>query len=210
MRLATPTSTPNRKALRARRRRWRRSERISCLRSRAPGSGPSERALALEQALRQIFGHRVNDLGDVDRFGEYLAAVARLLQEPVHAFVGAHAHMGDGIDPQPRRLAAADAAIEQIDLFGDFLEQRVERLVQKLEPGDLGVVEVDDDGAALGLIHARLAQRVPQPLRRLFARPLGIGVFAFTTPHDCNLAIERGKARAMGRRQRDYLARDRD
>jgi hypothetical protein len=51
--------------------------------------------------------------------------------------------MGDGIDPQPPRLAAADAAIEQIDLFGDFLEQRVERLVQELEPGDLGVVQVE-------------------------------------------------------------------
>src|SRR5262245_47162615 len=88
-----------------------------------------ERALALEQALRQIFGHRVDDLGDVDGFREHLAAVAGLLQEPVHPFVGAHAHMGDGIDPQPRRDAAADAAIEEIDLFGDFLEQRAERLV---------------------------------------------------------------------------------
>jgi len=37
--------------------------------------------------------------------------LARLLQEPVHPFVEAHAHMSDGIDPQPRRLAAADAAI---------------------------------------------------------------------------------------------------
>ena len=114
--------------------------------------------------------------------------------------------MGDGIDPQPRRLAPADAAIEQIDLFGDFLEQRVERLVEELEPGDLGVVQVDDDTAALGLIDARLAQRVPQPLWRL-ARPLGVGVFAFATPHDRNLAIDGGKTRAPARRQGDYFAR---
>src|SRR5262245_35017135 len=113
--------------------------------------------------------------------------------------------MGDGIDPQPRRLAPADAAIEQIDLFGDFLEQRVERLVQDLEPGDLGVVQVDDDAAALGLLDARLAQRILEPLRRL-ARPLGVGVgvLAFTTPHDRNLAIEAGKARAPARRWRNY------
>ncbi len=73
--------------------------------------------------------------------------------------------MGDGVDPQPRRLAPADAAIEQIDLFGNFLEQRVERLVQEFEPGDLGVVQIDDDAAALGLIDARLAQRFLEPLR---------------------------------------------
>jgi hypothetical protein len=40
--------------------------------------------------------------------------------------------MGDGIDPQARRLSPADAAIEQVYLSGDFLEQRVERLVQQL------------------------------------------------------------------------------
>ena len=67
--------------------------------ARAGRQAVGKRALALEQALRQLFGHRVDDLGDIDRFGEHLAAVARLLQQPVHPFVGAHAHVGDGIDP---------------------------------------------------------------------------------------------------------------
>jgi hypothetical protein len=119
---------------------------------------------------------------------------------------------GDGIDPQPPRLAAADAAIEQIDLFGDFLEQRVERLVQELKAGDLGVVQVDDSGAALGLVHARLAQRVTQPLWRLLARPLGRSASASLRlrPHMmCNLAIERGNARAPGRAARGIILKPR-
>ena len=47
--------------------------------------------------------------------------------------------MGDGVDPQPRRLAPADAAVEQVDLGGDFREHRIERLVDELEARHLGV-----------------------------------------------------------------------
>jgi hypothetical protein len=101
----------------------------------------------------------------------------------------------DGVDPQPRRLAPADAAVEQIDFLGDFLEQRVERLVEDFEPRHLRVVQVDDDGAALGLIDARLAQRVAQPLRRL-VRLGSFGGATFTTPHGRNLSSDRRKAKA--------------
>src|SRR6266851_2027386 len=112
-----------------------------------------ERALALDQALRHVFRHRIDHLGDVHALGQHLAAVAAVLQEPVDALVAAHRDVGDGVDPEPRRLAAADAAIEQID-----------------------------QGGALGVIDARLAQRFLEALRRLrLARLPGVPTFA--TPH---------------------------
>ena len=55
------------------------------------------------------------------------------------------ADMGDGVDPQPRRVAAADAAVEKLDLRRDFGEQRIERLVEQFEPRELGVAQIDDD-----------------------------------------------------------------
>ena len=75
------------------------------------------------------------------------------------------------VDPQPRRFALADAAIEQVDLFGDLREQRIERLVQNLEPRDFGVAQFDDDAGAIGGLDPRLAQRIAQPRRsRVAAR----------------------------------------
>jgi hypothetical protein len=56
--------------------------------------------------------------------------------------------VGHHVDPQPRALALADAAIEQIDGIGNLRKQRIERLVQNLEPGDFGIAEVDDDAGA--------------------------------------------------------------
>jgi hypothetical protein len=116
--------------------------------------------------------------------------------------------MGDGIDPQPRRLAPADATIEQVNVGGNLLEHRVERLVQHLEPGDLGIVQVDDHAAALGLIDPRLAQRVLQPLdlRRLVGRRLDPHRF-LTSPHLASLPRRKlpsdgGKARAAIHRLR--------
>ena len=62
-----------------------------------------------------------------------LAAEAGVVQEAVGPLVAAHGDMGDGVDPQPRRVAAAHAAIEQIDLGRNFGKQRIERLVQQFE-----------------------------------------------------------------------------
>src|SRR5262245_53520502 len=105
--------------------------------------------------------------------------------------------MGDGVDPQPRVLAAADAAIEQVDRLRNLVEQRIERLVQELEASDLGVVQVDDDGRSLGVIDARLAQRIAQPRRRL-ARSRRFGIPTFTTPHD----PQPSNGRRQGKRSR--------
>ena len=71
--------------------------------------------------------------------------------------------MGNHVDPQSRRFALAQAAIEQIDLSGNLREQRIERFIEDLEPGDLGVAQIDDDAGAIRSLDPRLAQRVAQP-----------------------------------------------
>src|SRR5271166_2311057 len=93
-----------------------------------------KRALALDHALRHIFRDRIDDLDDVAGFRQDLAAIAGVLQESVDTLVAAHIHMGDRVDPQPRRFATADPAIKQIDRGGNFLEQWIERLVENFKP----------------------------------------------------------------------------
>ena len=73
--------------------------------------------------------------------------------------------MRDDVDPQPRRFALADAAIEQIDIVGHLREQRIERLVEYFQPRDFGIAQIDDDAGAVGGLDARLAQRIAQPHR---------------------------------------------
>ena len=121
--------------------------------------------LALDHAARDIVGDGIDDHGHVMRLGEHDAAEAGVLHEAIDALVAAHQHMRDHVDPQPRRFALADAAIEQVDLFGDLREQRIERLVQNLEPRDFGVAQFDDDAGAVGGLDPRLAQRIAQPRR---------------------------------------------
>ena len=89
--------------------------------------------------------------------------------------------MRDHVDPQPRRFALADAAIEQIDLLGDLREQRIERLVENFEPRHFGVAQVDDDAGAVGGLDPRLPQRIAQPRRSRVAGGIGSRYFARLT-----------------------------
>ena len=102
-------------------------------------------------------------------------------------------------------LAARNPAVEQVDLGRDLREQRIERLVEQLEPGDLGVVQVDDHAGALGGVDARLAQCVLQALRLI-----GLGRFGrrliLTSPHADKLANDRG-CRKGGPPGRDHSTR---
>ena len=120
---------------------------------------------ALDHAARDIIGDGIDDGGDVVGFGDHDAAETGVLHEAIDPLVASHHHMGHHIDPQPRRVALADAAIEQIDLFGDLREQRIERLVENFEPRHFGIAQVDDDAGAIGRLDPRLAQRIAQPHR---------------------------------------------
>ena len=48
---------------------------------------------------------------------------------------------------------------------GTCANSGIERLVQDLEPGDLGIAQFDDDAGAVGGLDAGLAQRIAQPRR---------------------------------------------
>ncbi len=124
-----------------------------------------QRMLALDQPARDIIGDGIDDRGDVMRFGEHDAAETGVLHEAIDPLVASHQHMRDHVDPQPRRIALADAAIEQIDLVGDLPEQRIERLVENFEPRHFGVAQIDHDAGAIGGLDPRLPQRVAQPHR---------------------------------------------
>ena len=120
---------------------------------------------ALDHAAGDVVGDGIDDHRDLMGFGEHDAAETGVLHEAVHPLVASHQHMGDDVDPQPRRIALADAAVEQVDLFGDLREQGIQRLVQDFEPRHFGVAQVDDDAGAIGGLDPRLPQRIAQPHR---------------------------------------------
>ena len=122
-----------------------------------------QRMLALDHAARDIVGDGVDDRRDLMGLGDDDAAEPGILHEAVDALVASHQHMGDHVDPQPRRIALADAAIEQIDLIRNLREQRVERIVQNFQPRHFGVAQVDDDPGAISGLDPRLPQRIAQP-----------------------------------------------
>src|SRR6476620_6762223 len=100
--------------------------------------------------------------------------------------------MGDGVDPKPRRITVADRAVEQIDVGGSFLEQRVECIIQEFEPGEFGIAKIDDNARLFGELDAGLADS-------LFERPgrcrLGRRRFsslALSAPHKSYLAVGPG------------------
>src|SRR6185312_2701284 len=81
-----------------------------------------------------------------------------------------HHHMRNHVDPQSRRLALADAAIEQLDLLGHLRKQGIERVVQDFEPRHFRVAQVDDNTGAIGRLDPRLVKRVAQANRSRLAR----------------------------------------
>jgi hypothetical protein len=70
--------------------------------------------------------------------------------------------MSDRIKPQTRSFATADASIKQIDIGRDVGKDWIERLVEKLEPCDFGIVQLHDDAGAFRRFDARDAQRISQ------------------------------------------------
>ena len=68
--------------------------------------------------------------------------------------------MRDHVDPKPRHVALADAAVEQFDAGRDVLEHRIERFVEQFEPRHLGVAQIDHHARALGRLDARIAHGV--------------------------------------------------
>src|SRR6202012_5563984 len=98
------------------------------------------------------------------------AAKAGVLHKAVDTLVASHHDMCDHVDPEPRRLALADASIEQIDLVRHLRKQGIERLVEYLQPPDFGVSQVDDHPGAV----RRLDPRPMQGIAQAYGPRLGI------------------------------------
>src|SRR6202165_151259 len=122
----------------------------------------AERVSALDHAARDMIGDAIADNSDVVAFRDHDAAETGVLHEAVDALVASHHNMSNDVDPQPRRIALAAAAIKQIDLLRNLRKQRVERVVQNLKPGHFGVTQVDDDADAIGGLDPRLPQGIGQ------------------------------------------------
>src|ERR1700738_2804572 len=135
-----------------------------------------QRVFALDHAAGDVGGDGVDDCRYIVGFGDHDAAETAILHEAVDALVAPHHDMSDDVDPQPRRIALADAAIEQVDLFGNLRKQRVERLVQNFEPRHFGVAQVDDHAGAIGGLDPRLPQRIAQPYRTRLADGVTPGI----------------------------------
>ena len=100
-------------------------------------TGVQPALFAFDHAARDVIGHRIDDHGNVVRLREHDATKTAVLNEAVDALVASHQDMRDDVDPQPRRLALADAAVEQVDMIRHLREQQIQRLVQNLQPRDL-------------------------------------------------------------------------
>ena len=123
----------------------------------------------LDQAACDVVRHRIDHHRHIVGLGYHDAAETRVLRKTIDALVAAHRNMRDRIDPQPRRVALADAAIEQIYASRNFLEQRIERFIENLKPGDFSVAQVDNDAGAIRGFNPGLAQGVAQTNRARFA-----------------------------------------
>ena len=86
---------------------------------------------------------------DLSGLGQHPAAMPRVLQKTVDAPVMRHCDMCEHVDPQPRRLAARQAAIEKLDLHGNLGEDRVQRFIQDVKPRELRVVQVQHHAGAI-------------------------------------------------------------
>src|SRR4029077_19821077 len=128
-----------------------------------------ERMLALDDSAGDIVGDGIDDHRHVVRFRKHDAAVAGILHEAIDALVAPHHHMRHHVDPQPRRLAIADAALEQVDSVRYLRKQGIERFVHYFEPGDLGIAEIDDHAGAIGGLDPRLVKRIAQANRTRLA-----------------------------------------
>ena len=139
-----------------------------------------QRTLALDQSPRDVIGDGIDERRGIVGFGDHDAAEAAVLHEAVDALVAPHHDMGDDIDPQPRRIALADAAVEQIDLFDRGISQgetprlwidvvahvmmgrdkRIYRFVQDTRFGRTVIAESHDVEAIVGAVTDYVARRM--------------------------------------------------
>src|SRR5689334_3539343 len=162
-----------------------------------------QRMLAFHHAAGDIIGHGLDDRRYLMGFGKHDAAVAGVLHKAVGALVASHQHMRHHIDPESRRFALADAALEQIDPLRHLREQGIKGFVEELEPGDFGVAQIDHDAGAVSRLDPRLVERIAQAKRTRFTRRIASNAWrlghrpAYPSKLPISLAATRTGAKAL-------------
>jgi hypothetical protein len=116
-----------------------------------------------------VIGDGLSDCGELVGFRDQFPAVAGVVEETIGPLVAAHFDEAQDIDEQSRRIARQDGGVEHVDALRHFLEERLELLLQEVEPRKLGGPQFDQNARAFGGCRPRTAQRFPQTGRRCVA-----------------------------------------
>ena len=126
--------------------------------------------------------------------------------------------VGYRVDPQPWSFAARQAAVKQIDVRRNIGKDRIEGIVQNLQPRPLGVAQIDDHTRTFGRLDTRLVYSVFQrrvrhtlgprsgltpsaPHTRTFPKaddtPKRTGAESSHSKRDANLLVSRADVRTL-------------
>ena len=131
---------------------------------RRPGGGLSrllgfalgrERPLPLDQAPRDIVGHRRDDLVDLLALGDEHPAVQRVLEEAVGAPVAPHLDEGDHVEKDARTLALGERQVEQVHARRRLAHDRFELAFEQRQAPDLDLAQFRDRLGAFGVLDPR-------------------------------------------------------
>jgi hypothetical protein len=122
-------------------------------------------SLTLDQPTRDIPGDRVDHGGYLVGLRQNGTPVPRILHEAILSLVATHLDMSNHVDPKPRHITLAHAAVEQVHVTRHILEQRIESFIEQIQARNVSVTQVHDDAGALGRFDARVAHGVLQRVK---------------------------------------------
>ncbi len=132
-----------------------------------------QRALALDEAARDIVRAGGDDGVDLRALGDQHPPVERVLEEAVGAPVARHLDEGDHVEKDARPVALGERQVEEVDPRRRLAHHGLQRALQEREAAELDLPQFRDRVGALGVLDPRAPERgrkVGLPRRR----PLGL------------------------------------
>ena len=117
------------------------------------------RALALDQATRDIIGGSRDDRVERLAFGHQHTAIARVLEKSIGALVVRHVDKRDHVDEEARMLALCQRQIKQIHPLRRLVDNRLQRALKRLEADNLQLAHLRNRVSALGVLDPSLPNR---------------------------------------------------
>ncbi len=119
----------------------------------------AHRALALDQAARDIIGDSGNDRVERLAFGHQHAASARVLKESIGALIVRHVDERDHVEEEARMLALRQRQIKQVEPLRRLVDDRLQYALQRFETDNLELAHLRDRIGALGVLDPSLPDR---------------------------------------------------